>query len=64
VICVQNSLERVANCQVYRRQDTTIVSHDDVSAHFSLLHLLDFLVELESLLFVAESLLLGAGGLS
>ena len=38
--------------------------HDDVSAHFSLLHLLDFLVELESLLFVAESLLLGAGGLS
>lgn len=41
-----------------------VLVHYDISAHFSLLHLLDFLVEFKSILFVGESLLLGAGGLS
>lgn len=42
----------------------TVLVHNDVSAHFSLLHLFDFLVEFESLLLIVEPLLLGAGGLS
>ena len=36
--------------------------HYDVSAHLSLFHLLDFLVELKSLLLVAEPLLLAWSG--
>jgi len=39
-----------------------IMIHQDVPAHFSLLHLLDFLVELEALLLVDELLLLGRPG--
>jgi len=39
--------------------------HDNIPAHFRLLHLLDFLVELESLFPVNELLLLcGPGGLA
>jgi len=36
-----------------------VTIHDDVSAHLSLFHLLDFLIELESFLLVHELLLLG-----
>ena len=36
-----------------------VMIHQDVSAHLSLFHLLDFFVELKSFLLVDESLLLG-----
>ena len=39
-----------------------VLIHNDVSAHFSLLHLLDFLVEFEALLLVDELLLLARPG--
>lgn len=43
----------------------TVMVHDNIPAHFRLLHLLDFLVELESLFPVNKLLLLcGPGGLA
>jgi len=35
-----------------------VMIHDDISAHLSLFHLLDFLIELESFLLVDKFLLL------